>query len=232
MTSLGVVAATDLEAEVLLRHLGGAPVRRIHGKSFHEAGGSGKTAVVVCVSGVGKVNAALGTLLLIERFAPHAVVSLGVAGAYPSAGLGVSDIVVADREVYGDEGLVTPAGFVPLEQLGWQLMPGDRGLTAGGFALSVPQHLRGWRFRGTSVTVSSCTGTLERARHFEKTYAALCENMEGAAVAHAAAACGVPVTEIRGVSNVIEDRGPGPLSVSDVRLAAGKVQKFFLDALL
>ena len=232
MRSVGVVAATDLEAEVLLRRLGVSHVRTLRGKAFHLCGETLRSAVVVCVSGVGKVNAAHGTALLIEHFEPERVVSLGVAGAYPSAGLGLSDLVVVEREVYGDEGLLTSRGFVPLAQLGWQVVPGGECRTDEGFALRVPDALKGWRFRGTSVTVSSCTGTLERARYFEETYAALCENMEGAAVAHVGVACGVSVTELRGISNVIEDRAIAPLSRKDVREAAERVQEFFLDAFL
>ena len=56
------------------------------------------------------------------------------------------------------------------------------------------------------MTVSQCSGTLNSGTLMKKRFNGLCENMEGAAVAHICAIYGVPMVEVRGISNMIEDR--------------------------
>ncbi|MCG2813516.1 MAG: hypothetical protein L6245_02435, partial [Thermodesulfovibrionales bacterium] len=82
---------------------------------------------------------------------------------------------------------------------------------------------------GTFVTVSTATGTGRRAREIEKRFDAICENMEGAAVAHVCAMYGIPMLEIRGISNIVEDRDR---SKWDVKTAAENCQKTVLTFLL
>ena len=59
---------------------------------------------------------------------------------------------------------------------------------------------------GAFVTVQECSGTdalgIERGERF----AAVCENMEGAAAAHVCALYGVPFLELRAMSNRVEKR--------------------------
>jgi futalosine hydrolase len=59
---------------------------------------------------------------------------------------------------------------------------------------------------GVFLTVSTVTGTRERALELRRRHKALCENMEGAAVAQVCALYGIPLLEIRGISNMVEDR--------------------------
>ncbi len=75
------------------------------------------------------------------------------------------------------------------------------------------EHLQGWtETRGISmasgpfVTVSACTGTTARALAIEKRTRGICENMEGAATALACEQMAVPMLELRGISNLVEDR--------------------------
>jgi futalosine hydrolase len=59
---------------------------------------------------------------------------------------------------------------------------------------------------GVFLTVSTVTGTRKRSRELRKHYRALCENMEGAAVAQMCEAYRVPLLELRGISNMVEER--------------------------
>ncbi len=52
-------------------------------------------------SGIGKVNAAITTSLIIEKYQPDLIVSIGTAGGIGS-GLKVSDIVIADKMAFWD----------------------------------------------------------------------------------------------------------------------------------
>ncbi|MEK7307712.1 MAG: futalosine hydrolase [Nitrospirota bacterium] len=55
---------------------------------------------------------------------------------------------------------------------------------------------------GIFVTVSAATGTHKRALELERRFNAVCENMEGAAIAQVCTVYKVPMLEIRGISNI------------------------------
>ncbi len=229
---IGIVVSTELEANVLLGSLAGREEISVQHKPFYSGTLKGNVRAAICICGVGKANAAHGTTLLLERFGPGLVYSIGVAGAYPSSGLKAGDIAVAEREIYGDEGLALRGTFLTMDAIGFPLCSYGGSDYYNEFPLSVPGHLKDFTAQGRFLTVSSCTGALEKGRKLEKKFGAICENMEGAAVAHICTLNGVPAAEIRGVSNVIEDRAEGPLKRADIIEAAENVQRFFLERLL
>ncbi len=229
---IGIVVSTKLEAEVLLEYLAGREEMSFQQKSFYSGTLKGGIRASICICGVGKANAAHGTTLLFERFTPRLVYSIGVAGAYPSSGLKVGDIAVAESEIYGDEGVAFKDEFRTMDAIGFPLCSRGGSEYYNEFPLFVPGHLKDFNVKGSFLTVSSCTGTLAKGKELEKRFGAICENMEGAAVAHICALNGVPAVEIRGISNTIEDRTAGPLKREDILLASGRVQKFFLERLV
>ena len=66
--------------------------------------------VVVVWTGVGKVNAAMTTTLLIEHFKPEHIIFTGIAGAV-NPQLRPGDIVIAEKTAHHDMGTVWPEGF-------------------------------------------------------------------------------------------------------------------------
>jgi len=244
----GLISATEKESRVILRLL-----RRIKDKSLALSvyqGNIGKTNIIHIISGIGKTNAAHAATLLIEKFSPSAVISFGIGGAYPSSGLRTGDIAIADKEIYGDEGLWLKDGFHKADEIGIPLFKKGRKKYFNEFPLNkslvkkamkvIPPNLplvKGWRgvYRiksGAFVTVSTVTGTDKRAKELERRFSAsggaICENMEGAAVAHVCAMYGIPMLEIRGISNIVEDRDR---SKWDVKTAAENCQRMLLDFL-
>jgi futalosine hydrolase len=227
----GIIVPTLLEAEILIRGVAEREEVIIQGKPFHK-GVLKNRRVVICICGIGKTNAAHGATLLIERFQPAFICLIGVAGAYPSSGLAIGDIVIGEKEIYGDEGLLLETGLQTMNAIGLPLVVIDGGHYFNEFPLHVPEGLRDHRIRGAIITISACTGTLKRGSEIETKFGALCENMEGAAVAHICLLNNVPAAEIRGISNVIEDRAEKPLDRSAIVEAADKVQMFFLERVI
>lgn len=88
---IGVVCAMDAEADVLRDQMDIETVNTVSGKAIMQGSFLGKEVVVI-VCGIGKVNAAIGTQILIDLYKVESIVNLGVAG-------GVSD-KVALTEVY------------------------------------------------------------------------------------------------------------------------------------
>ena len=81
----------------------------IEGMTFVRGTLSGRE-VAIAWTGVGKVNAAVTTALMIEHFQPAHVIFTGIAGAV-DPNLEPGDIVVAARTAHHDMGLLWEGGF-------------------------------------------------------------------------------------------------------------------------
>lgn len=224
----GIISATTTEADDIIGALAPGEPHILQSKRFYRGLLFGRLPAVLSVCGVGKTNAAHAATLLIEQFRPHHVFVIGVAGAYPCSGLARGDVLVATQEIYGDEGLVLADRFCTMEALGLPLCTCGDSEHFNAFPLSIPDAFRDLA-SGAFVTVSSCTGTRSKGLEMEWQFRALCENMEGAAVAHVCALNDVPVTEIRAISNIITDRSPEGLPKDDILQAARAAQRAFLD---
>lgn len=97
---IGIIVAMHKELELLLPLLQDSEESRMGGCEFHR-GKVGRHDVIAMQCGIGKVNAAMGTLTLINSFLPDYVINSGVAGgADPS--VNVMDVVAGDRVAYHD----------------------------------------------------------------------------------------------------------------------------------
>ncbi len=213
------------------------PVRKtLLGHPVFYSGTVSGNRVVFGTSGMGKTNAAHAVTVLTDKFSPSCIVNFGIGGAYPSSGLRVGDIAVAEKEVYADEGVLLKDGLHSFEITGIPLLkvrgrkyfnefPADKRLSR--LALKASSAIAYCK-SGVFLTVSSCTGTRKRAAELVAKFNPICENMEGAAVAHICRLYGIPFVEIRGISNIVEDRDKGKW---DMKLAAENCQKAALHFL-
>jgi adenosylhomocysteine nucleosidase len=78
--TIGIILAMEKELEQLLPLLSGLEEQVIHGKKFYTGTLTDGKQVVIQQCGIGKVNAAIGTVEMIDTFKPDCVVSSGVAG--------------------------------------------------------------------------------------------------------------------------------------------------------
>ncbi len=166
--------------------------------------------------GIGPVNAAHSVTVAIAQHKPTAIIVCGIGGAYPSSGLAIGDVVAAEREIYGDLGAQSPAGFLDMEALGLGVV----GTSAGTLFNELPMQLFPAERRVNFVTVSTCTGTKAGGLALEARTRGAVENMEGAAVAHVALLHGVSVGEIRGISNIATDRDKSTWKIKEAAEAA------------
>jgi len=195
--------------------------------------------ILLCVGGMGKVNAAHAATLLLTHFSPEALLIFGVGGAYPSSGAAVGDIALAKEEVAGDEGVLTLDGFKDTEYIGIPLFktatstiyttyPAPENLLQRSRKTLAAIRHDGAVHVGPFVTLSTCTGTTMRAQELEDRYHGLCENMEGAAAAQVALCHDMPWLEVRGISNIVEDRD---LKKWNIPKAAESAQKAVMHIL-
>jgi len=228
-----LIAAVPLETELLRREMAPCEVRRCGGRALYH-GTLASQAVALQHSGVGKANAAATAAMLLDSLCPEAVLCFGCAGAYPGSGLQIGDLILASEEIYGDEGAMTSDGFLDMEGLGFPLVetggerwfnrfPADPELLGSNHRLIAAQTGKGRRVAvGPLVTVSACSGTVVLGRELARRTGGLGENMEGAAVAQLCARFGVPFFEVRGISNLVEERD---LSRWELAAAAAAAQQ-------
>lgn len=81
---IGAVIAMQSEADILLDEMNISRSLTISGKQVHIGKAYGKE-IALCVCGVGKVNAALGTQLLVSKFDVEKILNFGVAGGLNSS---------------------------------------------------------------------------------------------------------------------------------------------------
>ena len=97
---IGIIAAMSKEREQVALMLGAKRETSHGGFSFIE-GTIGKNEIVLMESGIGKVNAAVGTVAMINAYAPDCIINTGVAGGADKS-LHVMDVVVGSRTAYHD----------------------------------------------------------------------------------------------------------------------------------
>lgn len=97
---IGVIVAMDKELALLLNLLENTTQEKFNGFEFH-TGTIGNAEITATKCGIGKVNAAMGTMTLIDKFSPDLIINTGVAGGAGN-NAGILDIVVGTRIAYHD----------------------------------------------------------------------------------------------------------------------------------
>ena len=211
---LGIVSAMAEEIALYLDACTVERTRQRAGLTLHRAQYHGHDLILV-KAGVGKVNAAMCTQLLIDDFEIETVICTGTAGALHD-GLDIGDVVVAEDCVQHD---------VRVDFLG--LPPGQIPFTDHRFfeaAPSLVERLRAVEETRHDVSVGRvCTGDTfiqDEARRAElrEELGGDCVEMEGAAVGQVCTLNDIPFLLVRAIS----DRADGS---SDVDF-----QKFLREA--
>ncbi|MEW6600439.1 MAG: futalosine hydrolase [Nitrospirota bacterium] len=233
---IAIISSMAFESVLVLSSMKGVRSHTAAGKSVHKGRLFGLDTVLM-ISGMGKVNAAHSAAYLIEKYPVGSIINIGVGGAYSGSGLRSGDLAIASKEIFGDEGVIDSRGWGGLEKIGIPLVqkgkkryfneyPAARlsGIISAG---SVRRSSRDFLVReGSFVTVSAASGAKKRAKELEVRFNAICENMEGAAIAQVCALYEIPMVEIRGISNIAGIRDK---RTWDLGRASENCQKYILD---
>lgn len=183
-----VVTSVSAEKEAVLRGLGDTD-------SFD-----------VVIGGVGAAAAAASTAAALSSGEYRLVVCAGIGGGFVDRAE-IGSLVIASEIIAADLGAETPGGFLPLEELGFgqSRIQADqaaaRAVTEAVQKAGLPVTL------SPVLTVSTVTGTEQTTRLLaQRIPGAAAEAMEGYGVAVAASQRGIPVLEIRAVSNRVGPR--------------------------
>jgi futalosine hydrolase len=237
---IALIAAVPQETDLLRRLLSPCEVRNCGHRDIFRGNISGHP-ILLLHSGVGKGNAAAAATSLIEGYRPSLVISVGCAGAYATSEMVVGDLALASEEVYGDEGVLAPEGFLDMQGIGFPLVQRNGTCLYNRFPINTLMLAKvhpvlvtfataaGRRLAvGPFVTISTGSGTDAQAQAMAGRTGGICENMEGAAIAQVCALHNIPLLAVRGISNLTGDRD---LSRWDVKKGA-EIAQLAIRALL
>ncbi|KHF39652.1 5'-methylthioadenosine/adenosylhomocysteine nucleosidase [Halalkalibacter okhensis] len=206
---IGIIGAMNEEIERMKSEMNVTATHTIATVTFYE-GTMHEQDIVLCKSGVGKVNAALTTQILIDKFAISYLLFTGVAGAVDES-LDVGDLVISTSAMQHDLD-VTALGFkkgqIPYFE-GTSDFQADKKLVKIAVRAAedaMKRHI----VQGRIVSGDQFIADHEYVKGLREEFTATCVEMEGAAVAQAAVMNGVPFVIIRSMS----DKANGEASLS------------------
>ena len=205
MTKLGIIGAMSVEIETLKSQMSNVTVCERTGMTFYE-GLLENLPVVLVVCGVGKVNAAMCVQILCDCFGVTHIVNTGVAGSL-CAELDIGDFVISAESIYHDFDCHLlnpnyPVGQVP--GLSVRAFSADKTLVDFAYRAALQVHSGHARIGTVASGDQFVCDKSQKAKIVADT-GALCTEMEGAAISHAAWRNGIPFVVIRAISDKADD---------------------------
>lgn len=202
---IAIIAAMDEEIKYLDKLLTNKSNEMIANVQFIK-GTYEQHKIVILKSGIGKVNAAMATTILMEKYKPTYVINTGTAGGV-SSDLEVGDVVIANEVVHSDVDVTAfnyDFGQVP------QLPPTFK---ADSFLfdkvklllnkLSIQNKI------GLVGTADSFMNNEEKIKKLKKNFPEIVAvEMEGAAIAQVCYQYSVPFILIRAISDIAGEDSP------------------------
>lgn len=215
---IGIIGAMDEEVRLLAAKLVEWEEIRLAGIVFVKGSIAGRR-VIVCKSGVGKVNAAVTAQLLITACDAEAILFTGVAGALDPE-LEVGDLVVSVDCLQHDMD-ASPLGFargvIPFqEQSVFAADPELVRLAVESGHAVLPGRVR----TGRVLSGDRFIADKGEVAALKRDFAGTCTEMEGAAVAQVCSMNGIPFVIIRSMSDKAD--GSAPVSFTEFTAMAAR----------
>ena len=198
MKYVGIIFAMEEELEELLKYLKIEKEYTIFDLSFYEGTINGVYCVMVR-SGVGKVNAARATQILIDNIKVDYIFNIGVAGGI-SKSLKVGDIVIGEKLVQHDFDITAfnhDKGYIP--EIGVYIQTDDYLFRLANNVLKSDDKIN-----IVSGVISSgdifCT-EVKMGQKINSKFNALCVEMEGASIAQICYLNHIPFLVLRSISD-------------------------------
>lgn len=189
MKTIGIIFAMEKELELFASIVQQFQKKEIN-KQFFYTGLIENKEIIALVSGIGKVNAALGSSNLISAFHPDLILNIGISGGLDSS-LQIGDVVIGEDIVYHDVWCLKPYQYGQVQGL-----PASFHSDLSLFSL-FPEFKKGLLCTGDRFICSKKeTNTIKK--HFPD---ALAVDMETAAIAQTCFLNDVPFFALRQISD-------------------------------
>lgn len=197
---IGIIGAMDEEVEQIVAAMNIEKEETKACMNFKAGKLNGKDVVVVR-SGIGKVNAAVCTQILVDDFGADCVINTGIAGSL-KAKIDIGDVVVSSDVLHHDmdaTGFGYPKGQIPqMKEFSFQADECLRKI-AHDVCEEVNPEIRVFEGRIASGDQFVCDQGVKD--NIVKEFSAYAVEMEGAAIGQAAALNGIPFLIIRAISD-------------------------------
>ena len=200
MNNIGIIVAMQEELDEVLKMMGCVKQEKIYEIDYY-TGKIETTNVILVKSGVGKVNAARTTQILIDKLDVKTIINVGSAGAL-NPKLNIGDIVIANRLVQHDfditafnhnKGYISGVG---------DYIDSDEELVSK--LKNIANSLKNKEYNVVTGVIASgdifCTEIKMKEKIHSK-FNAECVEMEGAAIAQVCYLDNIPFVIIRSISD-------------------------------
>ena len=202
---IGIICAMQIEADGIIALCENVKTAT-HAKMKFTLGTLHGRDVCIVVCGVGKVNAAMCALMLIEKYNPDLVLNSGVAGSL-SPIVGIGDIVVATKSVEHDmngTALGDKQGEITFPDGNMMFFECDK--QASTLLAAICKEIPDTKV-AQGIIASGDIFVSDRKQRFKinDRFGALACEMEGAAIGHVCVRCEVPYGIIRAISDDLDE---------------------------
>ena len=200
---IGIIGALNEELEAIISDLTDLEEVKLKVRTFYKGKINNKEVVIV-LAGIGKVNAAITTSLLIENFDVKSIINIGVAGG--QNGVKHKDVVISSEVLYHDVDVVSIGKYVRGQ------MPGSDALFYADKNLlnKTKQILNKLHFDykiGKIASGDQFVYSTEKLKEVNELYDDIyAVEMEAAAIAHTATLYNVPFIIYRSISDIIDNK--------------------------
>ena len=206
--TVGIIGAMECEVNRLKKKLLNMNIHKT-GKLTFYIGELNSHNIVLVQSGVGKVNAAICTQYIIDKFSPDYIINTGISGGL-GKGLNIGDIVIGTEFVQHDFD-VTAIGYA----LGYMCIGENKDkpdmfysdkMLVNEFEKALKSAAPHIKYHKGIIASGDCfVSSMEKKLKIRDIFNAIAVEMEGAAIAQTANANGVPCVIIRAVSDLADD---------------------------
>jgi adenosylhomocysteine nucleosidase len=204
MKKTGIIGAMEIEVEQIKKDMQISRTVKRAKMEFVEGTLEGRPVVVVR-SGIGKVNAAVCTQLLVDEFQVDCVINTGIAGSL-NADINIGDIVISSDVVHHDMDAVNfgyPLGQIP--QMDVFSFEADSELADAAEAVCHQVNPEIAVFRGRVVSGDQFIAEKSVKERIIANFGGYCTEMEGAAIAQTAYLNEIPFVILRAISDKADD---------------------------
>lgn len=201
---IGIIGAMDEEVAKVKEQMSQVEINTLAGMDFY-LGNLGNKEVVVVRSGIGKVNAAVCSQILADRYHVRAIINTGIAGSLKNE-INIGDVVLSTDALQHDmdaSGFGYPFGQVPrMEVLSFKTDQYLLEVAKACCEKHVPEigvHI------GRVVSGDQFISDKKKKQWLVDTFAGYCTEMEGAAIAQVAYLNKIPCLIIRAISDKADD---------------------------
>ena len=227
MKTIGIIGAMEEEIENIKPHIDIISTKNIVGLDFY-MGKMGGNNVVLVRSGIGKVNAAVCSQVLIDLYAVDYIINVGVTGAINKE-LKIGDVVIAtdtmhhdmDTTYFGDE-----IGIIPrMEESSFKADDELINIALQASKDTIENNI----YTGRIVSGDQFLCDIEKKNKIWSHFKAYCVDMESAAIGQTCYLNKIPFSIIRSISDNSDENNEYENFFKDSAIKASNILKNMID---